>query len=89
MDRVNDAVTQFMRVEHYRLHCAEQWADGPCKDAVLASAYSKLERLEESAVAPFQPPVCMICAARKARRAQVLPFPSRPQGCPTVMPRAA
>jgi hypothetical protein len=24
MDRVNEALKQFMRVEHHRLHCAEQ-----------------------------------------------------------------
>jgi len=86
MDSVNDGLKQFMSVEHYRLHCAEQWADGPRKEAVLASAWSKLERLEASAIAPFAPPVCMICAAR---RAQVIPFPSRAQERRPVMPWAA
>ena len=86
MDRVNETLTQFMRVEHHRLHCAEQWADGPYKDAVIASACSKLERLEASAIAPFQPPICMVCEARRAR---VLPFPSRAKGGSVVMPRAA
>ena len=86
MDRVNEALKQFMKVEHHRLHCAEQWADGPYKEAVIASASSKLERLAASAIAPFQPPGCMVCAARKAR---VLAFPSRPERSLTVMPRAA
>jgi hypothetical protein len=89
LDRVNEALQQFIRVEHHRLHCAEQWADGPYKEAVLASVHSKLERLEASAIAPFQPPVCTVCAARKSRRARVLAFPSRPKGSLTVMPRAA
>jgi hypothetical protein len=89
MDRVNEVLKQFVRVEHYRLHCAEQWADGPYKDAVLASACSKLERLEASAIAPHEAPLCMVCENRKARSAQVLMFPSRPKGAVEVMPRAA
>ena len=89
MDRVSEALQQFMKVEHHRLHCAEQWAEGPYKDAVLASARSKLERLEASAIAPFQPPLCTVCAARKSRRARVFAFPSRPKGSLTVMPKAA
>ena len=78
-----------MKVEHYRLHLAEQWADGPYKEAVIASACAKLERLEASADTPFQAPVCMVCAARNARNARVLQFPSRPEACQTVLPRAA
>ena len=89
MDRVNEALKQFMKVEHHRLHCAEQWSDGPYKEAVIASACAKLERLEASAPAAFQPPVCMVCAARTGRRARVLQFPSRAEGCPTVVSRAA
>jgi hypothetical protein len=27
--------TSIMKVEHHRLHCAEQWADSPYKEAVL------------------------------------------------------
>ena len=89
MRRVNESLQQFMKVEHYRLHSAEQWADEPYKEAVIASACAKLERLEASAIAPFQPPVCMVCESRKARRARVLQFPSRPETCQTVLPRAA
>ena len=77
---------QFMKFEHYRLHLAEQWADAPYKEAVIASACAKLERLEASAEADFQAPVCMVCAARNAR---VLQFPSRPEACQTLQPRAA
>jgi len=89
MDRVNQVLQQFVRVEHYRLHCAEQWADGPHKEAVIASACSKLEHLGAAAIAPAQGPICMVCEARKTRRAHVLMFPSRPSSCPQVMPRAA
>lgn len=87
MDRVNEALQQFIKVEHYRLHCAEQWADGPYKEAVIASACAKLERLE-AALAALQPAVCMVCESRKARGARVLQFPSRPEACQTVLPRA-
>ena len=89
MNRVNEALMQFMKVEHHRLHCAELWPDGPYKEAVLASVHSKLERLEASAIAPFHPAVCVVCAARPAGRAKVLTFPSRPKGSLAVMPRAA
>ena len=88
MSHVNEALGQFMKVEHYRLHCAEQWSDGPYKEAVIASACAKLERLA-SAAAAIQQPVCMVCAARNSRRGRVLEFPSRPESCQTVLPRAA
>ena len=89
MSRVNEALQQFIKVEHYRLHCAEQWADGPYKEAVIASACAKLERLEASSLAAFQQPVCMVCESRKARGARVFQFPSRPEACQSVLPRAA
>lgn len=89
MGRVNEALQQFMNVEHYRLHCAEQWPDGPYKEAVIASACSQLEHLEASAIAPFQAPGCMVCAAKNSKKARVLAFPSKPESCQTVLPRAA
>ena len=88
MDHVK-ALKQFIKVEHYRLHCAEEWADSPYKQAVIASACAKLERLEAAALAPFQPAVCMVCESRKARGSRVLQFPSRPDACETALPRAA
>ena len=89
MNRVNNVLQQFARVEHYRLHCAEQWADDPYKESVIASVCSTLERLERSAIAPPQAPICMVCEARKTKRAQVLMFPSKPKGCAEVLPQAA
>ena len=85
MGRVNEALKQFVKVEHHRL----QWADGPDKEAVIASAFAKLQRLEASALAPFQPAVCMVCESRNARRARVLQFPQRQEACETVLPQAA
>jgi hypothetical protein len=89
MGRVNEALGQFIKVEHYRLHCAEEWTDSPYKQAVIASACAKLERLEAAALAAFQRPVCMVCESRKAQGARVLQFPSRPEACQSVLPRAA
>jgi len=34
--------SQWLAMEHYRLHAVETWPDGPRKDAVLSSIRSKL-----------------------------------------------
>jgi len=79
INRTNETLGQFCRVEHDRLHRAEQWPDGPYKQAVLAAARAALERLESTAVEPFRRPTCMVCDARKPS-ARVLMFPSRTKG---------
>ena len=71
----NEPLRQWIRNEHYRLHCVEEWPDTPYKDAALAAIHSALERLETS-LAPNELPQCMVCASRKTR-AVVLEFPSR------------
>lgn len=88
MNPVNKSVRQFMKMEHYRLHRAEEWPDSPYKEAVLAAVHSALERLEATAIEPFEPAACMVCASRR-NRAPVVMFPSRPKGSPALMRPAA
>jgi hypothetical protein len=85
---MNETLKQFIKVEHYRWHCAEEWADSPYKEAVLRAIHSALNRLEAAAVEPVDPPACIICAARK-KQAKVLMFPSRPETSPVVLRPAA
>jgi len=88
MNSVNESVRQFIKMEHYRLHRAEEWPDSPYKEAVLAAVHSALDRLEATANEPLEPPACMVCASRR-KRAPVVMFPSRPKGSPAVMQPAA
>ena len=79
VNRTNETLRQFLRVEHNRLHCVEQWPDSPYKEAVLATVHSSLERLEAAAIEPFERPACTICSARRPQ-APVIMFPTRPKG---------
>jgi len=76
-----------MNVEHYRLHCAEEWPDTPYKEAVLAGIRSVLERLKAS-LTPIDPQQCVVCASRRTESA-VLTFPSEPEPCPAITRLAA
>ena len=81
-------IRQWMNVEHYRLHCIEEWPDSPHKEAVLAGIRSALESLESSSLAPLETPQCIVCASRKTE-ATVLMFPSRSQHSPAITRLAA
>ena len=83
----NKMVGQWMRVEHYRLHCAEGWPDSPYKKAVLAAIRSTIENLKTASPALIESQQCMVCASRKAKSV-VLMFPSVPQASPSI-PRLA
>jgi len=86
---VNESLRQFIRLQHYRLHCAEEWPDSPHKETVLAAVHSALARLEAAAIKPFEAPACMVCATRAKTLAPVLMFPSRPNSSPAVLRPAA
>jgi hypothetical protein len=58
----NKMVGQWMRVEHYRLHCAEGWPDSPYKKAVLAAIRSTMENLKTASPALIESKQCMVCA---------------------------
>lgn len=68
---------QWIKVEHYRLHCAEQWPESDYKEAVLAAIRSTLKTLEATSLAPVEQPRCMVCALLQAP--VVVELPSRSQ----------
>jgi hypothetical protein len=39
---------QWLSMEHYRLHIAEEWPDGPYKEATLAAIHSTIECAQTS-----------------------------------------
>jgi hypothetical protein len=55
---------QWIAMEHYRLHCVEQWPDSPYKQAVFEAIHSALERLRTTSPVPLQKPECSICESR-------------------------
>jgi hypothetical protein len=88
VNQMKETLRKFWRVEHNRLHQAQRWPDSPYKDAVLAAVHSALERLEASALEPFERPACMTCSAGRTL-APVLMFPSRPKESPAGLRPAA
>ena len=78
---------QWMQVEHYRLHCAEQWPESDYKEAVLAAIHCTLKTLGASSLAPVEQPRCLVCASLQAA-AVVLELPARSQS-PTAITRLA
>jgi hypothetical protein len=81
----NEMLRQWTKMEHYRLHRAEEWPDGPQKDAALAAIHSALKRFEEAS----GPVECSICVSRAKAPARVLMFPTRRSVTAVVPPRAA
>jgi len=84
----NKMVGQWMRVEHYRLHCAEGWPDSPYKKAVLAAIRSTMENLKTASPALIESQQCMVCASRKTNSV-VLMFPSVRQASLSIQRLAA
>ena len=65
--------SQWIGMEHYRMHLFETWPDGPRKEAFLAAARSALKALESAAPVADPVFVCEICAERR-RSAPVIEF---------------
>ena len=78
---------QWIKVEHYRLHCAERWPESDYKQAVLAAIHSTLKALEARSSVPVERPRCMVCASFEAP-AVILELPSRSPS-PTATNRLA
>jgi hypothetical protein len=78
-----ESIGQWIRMEHYRLHCVEEWPDSSHKDATLISIRSALQRLETASTAAVEPAQCMVCASRKTKWV-VLQMPSRSTGSPAI-----
>ena len=55
---------RWIAMEHYRLHCAEQWPDSPYKRAVIGAIQSTLRSLRTTPPAPLPQPECAFCASR-------------------------
>jgi hypothetical protein len=86
-DTSNRRLEQWIMVEHYRLHCAERWADGDYKEAALAAIHSAMKTLEAACGTPVGESRCMVCTSREAAR--VLELPPRPRELPVVTRLAA
>lgn len=56
--------TDWVAMEHYRLHVVEEWEDGPRKESALAAIRSSLESLKRF-VAPERTFECWVCGARE------------------------
>jgi len=76
-DRSNKLLEQWIRVEHYRLHCAERWPDSDHKECVLTAVDSALKALEGACVTPVGESLCMVCTSSQAARVLELPSRSR------------
>ncbi|HET9319525.1 MAG TPA: hypothetical protein VFO27_07110 [Bryobacteraceae bacterium] len=85
--QTDEQTEQRIKMEHYRLHCAERWPDSDYKEAVLAAIRSTLNTLEAVSLAPVEQPRCMICASLRTP-VLVLELPSRSQS-PTAITRLA
>jgi len=77
-ERVNERLAQWLRMEHYRLHCVEQWPEGPHKQTTLAGIHCALQSLQPESQPPIEPALCMVCSSRTPRLA-VMESPSASQ----------
>jgi hypothetical protein len=67
--------SEWLAVEHYRIHVIELWPDGPEKEAGLASARSALERLVRT-MPKGSSFACASCASRP-QTVTVIPYAPR------------
>ena len=58
--RTDEQLEQWIKMEHYRLHCAERWPDSDYKEAVLAAIRSTLNTLEAASLAPVRAPALVL-----------------------------
>jgi hypothetical protein len=70
--------SEWLAVEHYRIHVMELWPEGPRKEAGLAAARSALESLART----MPKEVSFACATCANRRQTTIPIP-----CPPRIPR--
>jgi hypothetical protein len=74
IDRLN-VPSEWIAMEHYRLHTVEAWPESPRKNASLEAIHSALGALMADPAGHRQPD-CDICRSRNKGRA-VAQFPSR------------
>jgi len=66
--------SEWLAMEHHRLHIIEEWTDGPHKDAAFRAIQSSIASLTRRLPPGIDVPDCEVCAARKALP-EVLNFP--------------
>jgi hypothetical protein len=66
-------LSNWIAVEHYRLHLVERWPNSPHKEATLAAVYSALASLERDSRSATASQECIVC---RTRRASVVEFQS-------------
>ena len=88
MTFANESIGQWIRMEHYRLHCVEEWPDSSYKDTTLTSIRSALQGLETASTAAVETAQCMVCASRKTKSV-VRQMPSRSTESPAITRLAA
>ena len=59
---------QWIKVEHYRLHCAEQWPESDYKEAALAAIRSTLKALEATSLRRLKSPAAWFAHPLKVRQ---------------------
>lgn len=69
--------SQWIQMEHYRLHSVENWPDGAYKRATLAAIHSTLRSLFSIRLVESLPLQCSVCLERKRR--VVVEVPLRPR----------
>jgi hypothetical protein len=60
-------LSQWIAMEHYRLHCVERWPESERRNAVLAAirfSLSQLSKIHPSKSEDSNP--CLICASERA-----------------------
>jgi len=85
--RTDEQLEQSIKMEHYRLHCAERWPGSDYREAVLTAIRSTLNTLEAASLAPVEQPRCMVCGSLRTP-ALMLELPSRSQS-PAAITRLA
>jgi hypothetical protein len=63
LEGISQMHSNWLAMEHYRIHVMELWPDGPEKEAGLASARSALESLIQ--IMPRASFACTTCANRR------------------------
>jgi len=87
MQRLNrdEQLEQWIKMEHYRLHCVERWSNSGYNKAVIAAIRSTLNKLEAASSTPAERSRSLVGSSRQAL---LLELPSRSQS-PAAISRSA
>jgi len=65
-------ITDWIAMEHYRLHVVENWPDGPRREATLTAIHSKLASFGKQSHVTTGARDCSICSSRARTVAPLL-----------------